>query len=458
MASETIRDVVIRVSLKLADDKALKAGTAQIRQAATEQMRQANATKSTNAQAKIGADIEKQKLLLAREQIGLSRQREARLKAEVELERQKLQLQRQQMSMAGRAGGVAGGGLDRRSTKMRDPSIMIGGTELKVAKIFAASMIISQIPEALKSIATGEIWEKMAVVGLGLIEGFEGVVLGLSSLIDDLVGKENVDAARNPLTLMLARMMGADDESTIEEMRARKGERLKPGFLAGKMRENLENMGIDTGEDIAERKLRNLAAKLQRQADLEQQKNDLILKMLPAESELLKITKEKIQSAKEEFGMMTAREQEAMAATAERFKKVGAGGLGQNEMDFLRSNKAIAALFAQKAAAQASTGAAGKMFEGIVTASGTSEVLAKEQAAHDARTREAMVKIQSLDLIKNFNVNVDPKKLAEDLAREAAPAIEAALQANAAHLKAILERMARGQNANRGAAGGGARL
>ncbi len=434
MAEQTIRDVVIRCKLKVVDSAAVKSATAQIKKSTDETEKQAQAVDKVKNKVKTAVQIEREKTQLLKEQLKVETAREKRVLDQLKFDKERLKIQQQMAKLNAPVdlaevsvnGGVPG---PAKPQNMQDPALEIGDTNVKVAKIFAATMVIEQIPEALKQAASGDMIDSFAKVGLGLVEGLEGVVVSLSDLVADAaMAATGTDIGR-----------------------------LKPTLSAG-MRSRMERMGIDTGGTIEEEKRARLAAIIDRQATLEQQKIDLVKKLIPAENELLKITKEKIASARSEFGMLTAREQEGVVATARRAQRVGFGGLDSDEADQIRKRPAIAAMFAQQAAQQASTGASGQLFGQLVEMSGQGAILAWEQANQDQENRQAIMAINELHIMDALALNVDPNKVAETMTNKIAPLLKEAMQRAADKLRDELARAGRISEGARSYAGAAGRL
>lgn len=429
--SETIRDVVVNVRLKLADDKAMKGATDSIRKSTAETTKQAGAAGDVSVKLNAQQQIQKKQLEIQRQLLISETAKENRLKAQIGLESQKLKLQQQQEKIAAGGGSKPGvGSGDSSAVKPQGQPGVGGGAGMVIGKLFAAAMIVEHLPDALKNVASGEFIDKLAVVGVGLVEGLEGVIVGLSGFLRDMI---------------LAMPFGKDIG------------KLKPTLGAG-MRSGLEKIGIDAGGTIEERKREILAGKIQRQADLEQQRIDIVRKLIPAESDLLRIAKEKMANAKVEFGMMNAREREDIVSIARRTDTVGFGGLGSDEADKIRKNPAIAALFAKKAAAQAESGDFGKLFGELMQRSGTSSDIAKEQAAQNQKNRAAIMQINNLHIMDALSLNIDPTKLAEQMTTKVAPILTEALRRTAEKLSDDLARSARIADGARAAAGAGGRL
>ena len=411
MASETIRDVVIRVSLKMAESAgALKTGVEQTKKIANE--------------SRAAAQAKKDELAILRDQAKIESVKEKRILDQLKHEKEILRIKKEAARIG--AGGAGASTKASAPKQMQDPSIQIGGTALKIGKIFAAAMIIEQVPDALKSIATGDIWDKMATVGLGLVEGFEGVIESLSSFVSDMASIAGIKIPK-----------------------------IKGG-LGASMRAGLEGMGIDAGATIEEAQRAKLATIVQKHATLEQQRLDIIKKLVPAENEQLKLAKEKLSTLQAELGMISSRDLEGIDAILGRKNKVGFGGLGKDELDRINAIPALRQALQGQAQAEALKGPNAALIAKIIAQTGLPGQVSGLQAAQDAKNREAIMKINALNIMPALNLNVDPTKTAEELTKKIQPLLDEAMQRAAQVLEDELKRIRRvaeGARTRAGAAG-----
>lgn len=405
MAGETIKDVVIRCTIKMVDSDGAKVSLKQMKDLAGE-------TDKVKSRSKSIVQIEREKNGLLREANRQEEIREKRILSQLKYEKELLRLKQQGAGLGGEKGtGVKAG--SEKAKNLKDPTLEIGGTAIKIGKLFAAAMIIEQVPAALKSAATGDIWDKAAAVGLGLIEGFEGLINSIGSFTSELLSS-------------LGLSKGTADKIF-------KGLSLSPFSMAikaaggsDKIRKSLIDSGIDPGPTIEESKRSNLFKVIEKQSQLEQQRLDIVKKLIPAENEQLKLTKEKLATAQAELGMLSTRDLEGIQAILERQGKVGFGGLGKDELGRLKDLPGLSALLQGKATQEALNGPNAALIAKILAGTGVPKQVAEMQAAQDAKNRDALLKIMSLNILPGLKIDMDPTKVTDQLAEKIAPLLQEA--------------------------------
>jgi hypothetical protein len=200
------------------------------------------------------------------------------------------------------------------------------------------------------------------------------------------------------------------------------GAKRSPLYLAGVnfwegVKEFSESTGIlrdllpmilpDFLQDEKKRKAETLKEDESKALTLQEQLNEMILKRTRAERDLLAAEKQRIEAARQEFGLMTQPEQQAIANIA---KKIGAGGiqaLTGPELEQARGFQGFAGLISEQAKQAAGAGG----FDAILAATG---------AAKRAADLEAKIAAE----VKNtFNLELDPADLANQLEEKIRPAL-----------------------------------
>jgi hypothetical protein len=175
----------------------------------------------------------------------------------------------------------------------------------------------------------------------------------------------------------------------------------------GLFRDILPKILPDFLQDEKKRRAETLKEDEAKALTLQAQLNDIILKRTQAERDLLAAEKQRIEAARQEFGLMTQPEQQAIANIA---KKIGAGGiqaLTGPELEQARGFQGFAGLISEQAKQAAGAGG----FDAILAATG---------AAKRAADLEAKIAAE----VKNtFNLELDPADLANQLEEKIKPAL-----------------------------------
>jgi hypothetical protein len=175
----------------------------------------------------------------------------------------------------------------------------------------------------------------------------------------------------------------------------------------GLFRDILPKILPDFLQDEKKRRAETLKEDETKALTLQAQLNDIILKRTQAERDLLAAEKQRIEAARQEFGLMTQPEQQAISNIA---KKIGAGGiqaLTGPELEQARGFQGFAGLISEQAKQAAGAGG----FDAILAATG---------AAKRAADLEAKIAAE----VKNtFNLDLDPADLANQLEEKIRPAL-----------------------------------
>jgi hypothetical protein len=140
---------------------------------------------------------------------------------------------------------------------------------------------------------------------------------------------------------------------------------------------------------------------------LQEQLNEMILKRTRAERDLLAAEKQRIEAARQEFGLMTQPEQQAIANIAKKIQQGGIQALTGPELEQARGFQGFAGLISEQAKQAAGAGG----FDAILAATG---------ATKRAADLEAKIKAE----VKNtFNLDLDPADLANQLEEKIRPAL-----------------------------------
>jgi hypothetical protein len=264
------------------------------------------------------------------------------------------------------------------------PGFLSGGenkllmiTSATITALNAPRVILSGLTEGVKEIREGKFVENR----------FAGPGRDFLGEIGGLIGDQNpqtramIGAAFGAVPgggFMLQQMQGMAADAEL---------RKKPGPLE---REK-------TFEEVQTRRLEG-----------EKQLNAILLERTAKERELVDEMKNRIKAAREEFGLMDAREKQA---TLEIAKRVAAGGVGQlssEELKFARGNVAFRGVLAEEAA----KGADAAGFAEIVKLLG----LDRKIAAAEAKI--------ATEIKQTINVDLDPARLADALEERIAPLVQ----------------------------------
>jgi hypothetical protein len=200
------------------------------------------------------------------------------------------------------------------------------------------------------------------------------------------------------------------------------GAKRSPLYLAGVnfwegVKEFSESTGIlrdllpmilpDFLQDEKKRKAETLKEDESKALTLQQELNDMILKRTRAERDLLAAEKQRIEAARQEFGLMTQPEQQAISNIAKKIQQGGIQALTGPELEQARGFQGFAGLISEQAKQAAGAGG----FDAILAATG---------AAKRAADLEAKVAAE----VKNtFNLELDPGDLANQLEEKIKPAL-----------------------------------
>lgn len=200
------------------------------------------------------------------------------------------------------------------------------------------------------------------------------------------------------------------------------GAKRSPLYLAGVnfwegVKEFSESTGIlrdllpmilpDFLQDEKKRKAETLKEDEAKALTLQQELNDMILKRTRAERDLLAAEKQRIEAARQEFGLMTQPEQQAISNIAKKIQQGGIQALTGPELEQARGFQGFAGLISEQAKQAAGAGG----FDAILAATG---------AAKRAADLEAKIAAE----VKNtFNLELDPADLANQLEEKIKPAL-----------------------------------
>ena len=200
------------------------------------------------------------------------------------------------------------------------------------------------------------------------------------------------------------------------------GAKRSPLYLAGVnfwegVKEFSESTGIlrdllpmilpDFLQDEKKRKAETLKEDESKALTLQEQLNEMILKRTRAERDLLAAEKQRIEAARQEFGLMTQPEQQAISNIAKKIQQGGIQALTGPELEQARGFQGFAGLISEQAKQAAGAGG----FDAILAATG---------AAKRAADLEAKIAAE----VKNtFNLELDPADLANQLEEKIKPAL-----------------------------------
>jgi hypothetical protein len=175
----------------------------------------------------------------------------------------------------------------------------------------------------------------------------------------------------------------------------------------GILRDLLPKILPDFLQDEKKRKAETLKEDEAKALTLQQELNDMILKRTRAERDLLAAEKQRIEAARQEFGLMTQPEQQAISNIAKKIQQGGIQALTGPELEQARGFQGFAGLISEQAKQAAGAGG----FDAILAATG---------AAKRAADLEAKIAAE----VKNtFNLELDPADLANQLEEKIKPAL-----------------------------------
>jgi hypothetical protein len=175
----------------------------------------------------------------------------------------------------------------------------------------------------------------------------------------------------------------------------------------GLFRDILPKILPDFLQDEKKRRAETLKEDEAKALTLQAQLNDIILKRTQAERDLLAAEKQRIEAARQEFGLMTQPEQQAISNIAKKIQQGGIQALTGPELEQARGFQGFAGLISEQAKQAAGAGG----FDAILTATG---------AAKRAADLEAKIAAE----VKNtFNLQIDPADLANQLEEKIKPAL-----------------------------------
>lgn len=181
-------------------------------------------------------------------------------------------------------------------------------------------------------------------------------------------------------------------------------------------------------EQVAEKNLQLLDNERDRMVKLADARKALVKveeEAIEKSKRLIETEKQKLQSAKEEFGMLSGRERDTYKSIADKIGKGGLNSLNTEELDFARNHKGFASLFAEQARKNADAGGFSKVVEALgadkTLKNAEAEIKKNEQSK--AGKEAGFDKENKLTFTNNQNVEItiDPTKQAEELARKIAP-------------------------------------
>lgn len=402
MAGEVIRDVIVKLRLQMADDKALRGGVERIKEgtAATDKgtesvKRQKTAVDGVEAAQKRLAQVERDRLKLQTEI-------EKKQRAQIELEKQQVQLLRTKEQIAAKAAAAASKATAGTSGKPpaggsgSDSFVgaAIGSSGLKVAQITASALILSQIPDWLKSLSSGSAGKGVSKWGGDFLGGasslYKGVGVTIADLLGGSLGKGADSFLRRGGPVGIYAGVGADY--------------IRGSDPANKMR-------VVRDPRSAEQIRRDeLIEKLQNETRLREQQIDLVRKIIDAEDKLLKIDRDKINEARGEFGMMNRMEQQSLLEVSKKVKTGGTSSLNMAELEIARSSPLFADLLKQNGLKTADTAGFAEILKNI----GVQDKLDRANAAIQTKVSQ----------VNNLNVQLsDFSKLGDELEKKIAPMI-----------------------------------
>jgi hypothetical protein len=175
----------------------------------------------------------------------------------------------------------------------------------------------------------------------------------------------------------------------------------------GIFRDLLPKILPDFLQDEKKRKAETLKEDESKALTLQEQLNEMILKRTRAERDLLAAEKQRIEAARQEFGLMTQPEQQAISNIAKKIQQGGIQALTGPELEQARGFQGFAGLISEQAKQAAGAGG----FDAILAATG---------AAKRAADLEAKIAAE----VKNtFNLQIDPADLANQLEEKIKPAL-----------------------------------
>jgi hypothetical protein len=282
---ETIRDVIVRLSLQMKDERQISRINSQLRQIGTAQT-------ATNARV-LGLEQLQTQEILRRMRIQNNLTRELLNQLRI-----MQQITAEQRSQTGLAVAGAGGAWRARSIRGAiQQSAPFQGTQ--TAAFLLGKLALPVTIVAVAKPAVNAIWE-----GVNVLQKRSGEGLG------------------NQLTaLWKAAGQGLWGELAKQKIP-----------LPPEARGVAEMFGDISKEIELKRELANTIAEL-----------------IAKERAVIELEKERIANAEAEFGLMTQLEQQAVRDVSSRIKEGGIGALSGEELDFVRKNKAFAGLLEEEA-------------------------------------------------------------------------------------------------------------
>lgn len=388
---ETIRDVVVRVRLQMTDGDAVKKANGALKEYANGHNRingqilngEKQHTEAVKRRSTVNREIlnELQQQSIVLDKI-LFRERQV---AKAATERAEAEANAGAGLRGGGGGGVNGGLMDQIKGGRR----LIGD----IGKIALTPVaVLSIAPAVISQLAT--------------------ITRGLGNDIKGLIGGQE-DVAR-------AGLLGGPGFELFDAIKEAFG--LGAGGRGGILRDGQPEVAVNAKDAM-------LAA-LAREVDLREEHNRLILDSIKVEADLLKQEKAKAEAAREEFGLMDFGQQQTLRDIARKVSAGGVGSLSSGELDFARSSKAFAGLLAEQAKA-------------FADASGFSEILRLLGTTNKINAAEKKVEAK-LEAVNEFNIKLDPGRIAEQLEEMLAPKLNELRQAMLAKLNDEIARAVNG--------------
>lgn len=197
--------------------------------------------------------------------------------------------------------------------------------------------------------------------------------------------------------------------------------------MQGRQRGRLHNAPVDPDARrnlVAERNMNLLEIERDRMLRLADARKNLIRveeEQVAKTKQLVDIERQKLMTAKEEFGMLTGRERQLYKGVASKIGQTGSlAGLTDEEIEFARSQKGFASLFTDQARKTADAGGFGDI---IKLFGGDRKLLDAEKALRDQQAGITAKQAQ-FNIANELNINVDPERLASDVSVKIAKMIE----------------------------------
>lgn len=262
-------------------------------------------------------------------------------------------------------------------------SSAMGFLQSTAINILAARIVIQNAEEFLKGAADAI---RKEIAGRPGDDGpITGITRGVASSLDDLM-----KAARD-----LVGTLGPAQQKIYDVFVSSSGisfilERMRnAGLIDGKVTRRIGGRD-ELGEGI----------------ELNRRLNEVLLERTKAERAIVDEERKRIDSAREEFGLMDAGKKQAITELAQRVGRDGIGALTPEQLDFVRGNQAFRGILSDQAKQQAD--AAG--FDAVIAALGIDKKIADAQAKIDMEVKNAIdVKIDSSnDLAKVLEERLAP--------------------------------------------------